>query len=310
MMELVRGGCAQVQPLEVWNLDVGGKPIWRSLGAGAVESRLDSGELPSDVGRSIADVALRFAEKLRRGEFESMDDTIEGYSKLYFCGGLTRVAGFRSGVDESTDRCWIMDAARDVLAGGRQVIREYSVLSGAAMVVDVGQTAIKTGVLDRGGTVKRVRRFERPWSRLPVWLASENRWRDSRQHPSGQSVQVERLVEFVSRAVTEGLAKTVEPISTLVLALPCELGEKLEPGACSYGDWTRVPDLVTRIAEAIEGLPSTPQVIALNDAELAGLAVLELLEGEGLQGEDALVLSLGFGPGAAYVDTGASNGDG
>jgi len=119
-------------------------------------------------------------------------------------------------------------------------------------------------------------------------------------------------VEWVASSIAAASSIPSVDRPEVVLALPCGLGADLKPGPCTYAGWRDRADLVSRIArtairEASRGRMEIPAASApsigwrvLNDAELAGFAALAEMERLGLEGK-ALVLTLGFGPGAAIV---------
>ncbi len=278
MIEVLRARCPQIQPLEVWNVKFKGGPSWKRLGALAVaESGRD--------GRSVAREALQFGRELEVGA----PDLI-----LCFAGGLTRLEGFRQFMNDFSSQAMVLSSDRKVLAGGGLILEGLGRGDDAALVADVGQTQIKIGVVDGGRVSGRVWRFDRPWDRLPVQDCGADDFPSTRL----QDQHIDRLVEFVGQAIEKCLRETEIQVTTLILALPCELGEDLVPGPCSYGDWSQEPELLRRILDSIRA--PLRSVIVLNDAELAGYAVLDRCS-EQEDWRDCLVITLGFGPGAAYV---------
>lgn len=289
-MRYLRADCSRITPLEVWELGFEGTPVWETLGALAVERRLQQGEDPREVGRSVADTARRFARRLRRGDYPTAC-AVERGSAVVFTGGLVRLPGFAA-LLETVDDIRIISRDRDVLLGGHRVLEVADHQIEAALVVDVGQTAIKSALVTSGGVQGRVRRFERPWDRLPV------RTKRRRKDPS-----VKRAIEFISRAIDRSVKAAPIAPSALVLALPCEVDHQLNTGPCSYGDWSRWPRFGARVIEAADALATALPVVVLNDAELAAYAAFDALAGG-----DALVLTLGFGPGAAHIAEEADGG--
>jgi predicted NBD/HSP70 family sugar kinase len=99
---------------------------------------------------------------------------------------------------------------------------------------------------------------------------------------------------FLASDLVTFLATLVAP-SAVVVALPCALDDRGVPGSSSYptleGDITLVPDALARA-----GLSQVPAMV-LNDAELAALAVRV----DHPDGEHTLVVTLGFGVGAAVL---------
>jgi hypothetical protein len=315
MTEFVRAGCPEVEPLEVWELEFDGRPVWEILGSEAVARRREAGEDPRSIGHCAAETALDLSRRLQRGGYgrecfssrqQRTAASVEGCATVCFTGGLTRLAGFESALTEARAEVLLLTDDRDVLTGGRCVLAGQDRSGAVALVADVGQTAIKTGVVSADGVVSEVRRFARPWNRLPVWMPSGGYRRAPAATDSGPQQPIDRVVDFVADAISRTLQACDAPVSALVLALPCELGPELEPAACSYGDWAAAPRLVHRIVEAAAFPAPSGLVVGLNDAELAGYAVLDKLEAAGRR-DDALVLTLGFGPGGAYVNAGAAD---
>lgn len=312
MSKIVRLRSPRVTPLEVWNIKFDGAPVWTSLGAISVQRRFDDGEQPDELGRSVAESALRFGRRLQRGEFGLLN---KGCEQLWLCGGLTRLSGFRQVIEACDIGVGLIDVGlieedREVLAGARRFAREFGGQGQEPerpiLVVDVGQTAIKTGVLTINGQIESFQRMPRPWDRLPIWLSSRGEWQDARKPLRSDAEQLERVIEFIADAIKEQLNGLNAAVSSLVLALPCELGRDLKPGACSYGDWAMAPDMIARIVDAGGLSRKSLSVLPLNDAELAGYAVLDRLETT-YPGDSALVLTLGYGPGAACVNSEARN---
>lgn len=163
------------------------------------------------------------------------------------------------------------------VAGGRFVgaAGGLALLDGPGLVVDVGQTAVK--VAWPGGRLL----VERDLRVLPVQSRSTD--------PAHRSA----LVEFIGGAIRRALALAPVP-RRVVLALPAALRRDGTPEGSSYpgmaGDVTLVADVL-----AFAALADTDTLV-LNDAELAALSAR-------LQARRrALVLTIGFGVGAALLD--------
>ena len=106
-------------------------------------------------------------------------------------------------------------------------------------------------------------------------------------------------IAVVSEAIASAAA-SAEP--GLVLALPCELDDHGTPGACRFDGWEGNPALtgdllfrtLARLGADHPWSGDSLRAVVLNDAELAALSA-GLLHGD----RSMLVLTLGFGPGAA-----------
>ncbi|MET0286901.1 MAG: hypothetical protein ABW352_20635 [Polyangiales bacterium] len=144
----------------------------------------------------------------------------------------------------------------------------------AQAVLEIGQTSVKYSDLD--GRV----RLARPLDRVPLESASRS---------LDRALLRARTLEFLASAA-QGRRRP----ASLVLAMPCELGDDLRVAGCSYpwtdGDPRLIADLL-----ALAGLDDVPTRV-LNDAELAAVAAQQLC------GPHTLVLTLGLGLGGAYLD--------
>jgi predicted NBD/HSP70 family sugar kinase len=152
------------------------------------------------------------------------------------------------------------------------------VIAPGALVVDVGQTALK---LVYGGE-----RWHGPrdFGQLPI--ASElpdDEW------PARRA----RVIEFVAGAIRQVPARP----PALVLALPCALDGDLVASGCSYPYPKPDPALVGDLVQA-SGLAGIPTFV-LNDAELAAVAAAR--DSRVSRRRPALVLTVGFGVGAALL---------
>jgi hypothetical protein len=155
------------------------------------------------------------------------------------------------------------------------------------------------GLVDRAGVRAALAAARRPYGLV---LASSGRFvaepgglallRD-RGHAGGVVVDVgqtaikvsapggtRRVVERAPGPFVPWLRAAIPPAAAVVLGLPCEIDDRGALGACTYPD-VAIPDL---------GVPT----YVLNDAELAALSAPPL------PGR-TLVVTLGFGPGAAVI---------
>ena len=161
----------------------------------------------------------------------------------------------------------------ETLPGGRflGVAGGFSLLDGPGLVCDVGQSAIKLAW--PGGRAL----VERDFGTLPVRSRS-----DDAAHRAA-------LIEYLG-----GALRRAPRLPRLVLALPAALSSNGNPEGSSYPGMAGDVDLVTD-ALACAGMSGT-ETLLLNDAELAALSALPIARGR------ALVLTVGFGVGAALLD--------
>ncbi|MFB6374358.1 MAG: hypothetical protein ABEN55_14855 [Bradymonadaceae bacterium] len=307
---LERARSRAVSPLEIWHLPVDGEPVCGRLGTPAVESMREQGIEEPEIGRLTGALAVRLARQVRDGDV-SLDRFLErqreaarrvrGCDRFCFAGGLTRLPGFASFVDEHASRAEMVGdgTPASILRGADRVAPEDAE---AVLVVDVGQTAVKTGLLRRtsqGPVVGEVTRVARPTSRLPIDVVDP----EAPCRRPAREEAVEEAVAYIGEAIEEAR----DGVSSFVLALPCAVDDRLRPAPCTYPGWEHAPDLVARIARRAGIDEPGNRLVVLNDAELAGYAALNTLETRDLRG-DALVITLGFGPGGAYVDLEADHG--
>ncbi len=106
----------------------------------------------------------------------------------------------------------------------------------------------------------------------------------------------EALVAWVAAALHQA-RRQAEP-DAIVLALPCEVSADGTVGTCSY-PW-RAGDCIASEVLAVAGLGGRPAYL-VNDAELAAIGLVE----EGAAEDGTLVLTIGFGVGAALVGPGS-----
>lgn len=142
------------------------------------------------------------------------------------------------------------------------------------LCADLGQTSIK---LFDG---RRTWRIERDRTRAPILGQDDDRG-DARRS----------TLEFIADALT-----TDGSPSRLLLALPCEIDEEQAPSACTYCWHDPDPSWRSELADRL-GI-ATRDLRLINDAELAALAASREL---GPRPKPALVLTIGFGVGAAIL---------
>jgi hypothetical protein len=162
--------------------------------------------------------------------------------------------------------------------GGRHLLRQHGLRGG--VVADAGQTSVKVSIIGR-----RVRRI-------------------LMEH-GGPQVGAAALAEALASALGS------RPARGLVLGVPCEIGDDLVPGPCTFPGWERSPQWFLSLMESVEGaIPARHpwrggdvKVLVLNDAELAAVSASREWPRTRL-----LVLTLGYGPGAALVAPGSGPG--
>ncbi|MEO6953909.1 MAG: hypothetical protein ABI321_19055 [Polyangia bacterium] len=170
-------------------------------------------------------------------------------------------------------------ASFDTLPGGRFVgiAGGFSLLGGPGLVCDVGQSAIKLAW--PGGRVL----IERDLVKLPVRSRSDD--------PAHRRA----LVEYLG-----GALRRAPRFRRLVLALPAALRADGTPEGSSYPGMAGDDGLVED-ALSYAGMTGT-ETLLVNDAELAALSARPRARGR------ALVLTVGFGVGAALLDATTSPG--
>jgi hypothetical protein len=166
--------------------------------------------------------------------------------------------------------------------GGKALLRQWG---RTGVVADVGQTTVKVIREDRSFL------HARNWKALP---------HADRVPPELYPRQRVVLRSFVAAALREYAPPRP---GAVVLALPCDFPGGV-PGACSYAGLEGDADFVEEVL-AQAGLADTP-CVHLNDAALAALSARELF-GSRLP-PITLVMTLGFGVGAALLEGGERRG--
>lgn len=269
----------QVQPLSVFDLPLDGGLFWERVGA----PRLDA--LRRD-GRSDPAIGAEFAAHTKAALHRLRERV--GFDAAWISGGLTLLPGFREALQASAVLPVTIDGNGPFAgeAGGYRLLQETG-LEGA--VIDVGQTSIKASC--RGQRLIR----ERDHRALPLeWIDPQG------APPAPSATRFDKAVRFVAGAIGDALPGTDASETSLVLALPCSLDAACVPGPCTYGfqDEARlVPAILQLAQERFAG--RILEAIVLNDAELAAESALATTG----RPADArtLVLTLGFGPGAALI---------
>lgn len=314
---LERGRHPDVEPLEVWQLDLDGAPVRRLLGVPDADAMRARGAEERFVGEYLGARAGRFVRRLRNGGYDpslfpdsqqSTARAVRGCRHVCFAGGLSRLEGFERAAREHCEGAWVLadGEAGAALRGAGEVVGDEIDGSEPIFAIDVGQTAVKSALVRRRegapAALEHLRRDERPTDRLPVVVPNPDAPPGERPQDRSADASIAFLAETIADARRE---LPVRP-EWVLLALPCKLGDDLTPGVSTFEGWDRTPDLVERVVRR-SGLDEPGRRIrAVNDAELAGCAARVDAAGRGRSG-DVFVLTLGFGPGGAYV---AEVGDG
>lgn len=308
---LERGRHPDVEPLEVWQLELDGAPVRRLLGVPDADAMRARGAEERFVGEHLGARAGRFVHRLRSGGYDpslfpdsqqSAARAVRGCRHVCFAGGLSRLEGFERAAREHCDSTWMLadGEAGAALRGAGEVVADEIDGSEPIFAVDVGQTAVKSALIrvEQGGApaLEHLRRTERPLDRLPIGVPNPEAAPGERPQESC----AEDSIAFIADTIDGALGDLSVRPECVVLALPCKLEDDLTPGVSTYEGWDRTPDLVERMVRR-SGLDEPGRRIwAVNDAELAGCAVRADAAGRDRTG-DVLVLTLGFGPGGAYV---------
>ena len=270
----------RVKPLEVWNLPYRDGLIYERLSASF-----------ADEGGSSVDLEL--AQTLA-----VLCQLVAPRETIWISGGLAARAGLQKAF-RRYELARVRFSAEPLFpaeAGARAELARRGVANG--LVVDLGQTSLKLSGVKRAV-------IQRPLDALPVFLTEHA--------PPPQNVRLEqaaRLADFVSEAIAANIAPNAPP--ALVLGLPCALDDRGTPGSCTYAGWTNDITWAPRMLSRIDALlpPSHSWhgrevlVLLANDAELAAsTAALELS-----RDVRSLVLTLGFGPGAAWLEPESARG--
>lgn len=294
-----------VTPLEIWDLPVPGGLLWQRAGAGRLAEAGGAGErerrllaMGADLGRALAAAGQGRSGLRWAGAADSR--------WVYLTGGLAAEPVLVGAVWD------VLDPDLQVIAAAGAEARFPGEEAGLwvasqlgqrrACVVDVGQTSVKASLVGHGNVWRGV--VMRDMARLPMAY-----------HVGYDTLPVAYLrdqyreaVAFVGEAVAAALqgAPAEARGGALVLGLPCELGPDLMPGHCTYAGWMGRAELAGDLAAAIAARLETgfEWAVAMNDAELAGVAVKTRLRAGGGAAGKGLVVTLGFGPGGAIVDLG------
>lgn len=255
-----------ITPAEVWDLHLNDRAFWQHVGS----TRL--AEL-REASRSEPDIAVEFAKAVRRA-LPLIAARLGTFDRVVLAGGLTLLEGF------SVEGAGLLPGGPFCAAG--------AAYSGAELVVDIGQTAHKLALGAQRVSVPR------DLVRCPLVTVEQH----GSISPQRRAELGAAACEFAAQSIARGLQ--LGEAHTLWLALPVALNDALLPGDCTYPGWEGDAGLVRRmLARAFELAGRAPaRVNVANDAELAALAARKA----GLCAGRTLVLTLGFGPGAAVVE--------
>lgn len=255
-----------ITPAEVWDLPVDGRAFWQLLGSTRLAELREAGVSEPAIAAEFAQVVSHALPLIaaRLGAFE----------RVVLAGGLTALEGFG-----------VQGAA--VLPGGA-FCAAGAADSDAELVADIGQTAHKLAL-----GAQRVL-IERDLQRCPLVTVEQHGSLSLQRRTELGTAACEFAAQSIARGLQLGEARS------LWLALPVTLDDVLRPGDCTYPGWEGDAGLVRRmLARACKLAGRAPaRVRVANDAELAALAARKA----GLCAGRTLVLTLGFGPGAAVVE--------
>lgn len=271
---------AGVRPVEVWDLPFRGGLLYERLGIPALESKRP--QLHAELAEALEHLQLVMAPR----------------DPLYVVGGLASRPGLQQAVRDRE-----MDAVqfgREPAYYGEAPARAELARRGlgGGLLVDLGQTSLKLTALEDGDRVV----LARPLDELPRYL------NERAAPPAHVAVeQAARLAALVAAAMSAHVGSRPQLAPGVVFALPCALGTDGTPGPCTYAGWagdsTWAPRLLARVNALLDeghGWHGREvQVLLINDAELAAAAAAEEL---GRRAHRLLAVTLGFGPGAAWLD--------
>ncbi len=252
-----------IKPLEVWDMPVLGRPLqaWRH-----------------DVryGEALAEAVVQ----LKR---------LHGVTEVHLCGGGATEA-LRQAIDNrlgTLERVLLSPEPRTIAARSHRhcIPGADDWRFGRAHVgIDVGQTSVK--IHHREGDQWFDSIIERDLDRAPF---VDDIFPDERKAVRASTLQW--LGELMKSYIKN------MSIRHIVLALPCQIDDDFALGACTYGWNDGDATALMEIMKAAE-IRNHDTVLAIDDAELAAASVLY---GEAGRGMCALVLTIGFGTGAALI---------
>jgi hypothetical protein len=259
--------CAEILPLEVWDLWVDGAILSDRIS--------DWGFVPA-LRRAIT--ILHAGQGATRSN-GALPRSVERFEAVFLAGGRVQKKGLQEGLSGLPCPVVIGEGAYDGIHGGFELLKMRGL---AGWVLDLGQSQLKLA------TGHQLWTFRRDFSRL------RSRTQIS---PLEVPAQRRRLREFISLKLQLALAETQQRPQALVFALPTRLAEDGTPETGDYAgmkhDRALLPD-----ALASAGLSDIP-LLMLNDAELAAFSARP--DPRLARFRKILVLTLGFGIGAALV---------
>jgi hypothetical protein len=288
---------AAIAPFEIWDLAGPEGRLGERLGTGRMRRLRSDGLAGPALAERLVESLLRAAEWLRRGGPGALAPRARRFDILVAAGGWTCLDGFEQvlrATPASFERVVLPDGAFAAEAGGLRILQSRGHCGG--VVVDVGQCAVKVSV--RENAVRRTS-VERDLQRAP--LADDDppaRLGRPRMRRPGRPG-----IDFVAECVAGALPRPAPPVLSAVVALPCELDARCVAGPCTYAGWEGEPSVVIELVESIARRSGAGrcEALALNDAELAAHSARIHLERQGMASGLALVVTLGFGPGAALL---------
>jgi hypothetical protein len=262
----------EILPFELSDLMVKGSTLWQwSQGPG-----FDEVLRPT--------LAMLREGQARMPSHEPLPASVPGFEAVFLTGGRSMEGGLRESLS-SLPFPAVFD--HEPVFGGERggfALLQSRGLSG--WILDLGKSQLKFSAPGRHWI------FPRDWQRLRI----------SGDVPlMEEPAQRRRLREFIALNLQFARIECGQCPEALVVALPAKLDGDGTPHTCNYagmkGDSTLLPD-----ALQLAGLPDLP-LFVLNDAELAALTARldERLAGF----RKVLVLTLGFGIGAALIQRGA-----
>ena len=215
---LARHRDPRVVPLEVWDLVVDGRPLYRVARDGEFAAALGRAVEALIDGVAVSESAARFPELCRQ------------IAQVVLVGGAADAVAWPCSRVPAVPA---IDPERCAEAGGLAILARAGQ---RGLVVDLGQSRLKV----RG---RRRRVYPRDLADIPVSARPVD--------GAGRAA----LVAWVAAALREAAAET-DP-EAIVLALPCEVSERGELGTCSY-PWSAGDPIVAEIlaAAGLTGTPT------------------------------------------------------
>ncbi|HJL14309.1 MAG TPA: hypothetical protein RMH99_01565 [Sandaracinaceae bacterium LLY-WYZ-13_1] len=274
----------RVRVIEIGGRRLDGERLDRRVGARRVERAVADGADEAEVAGAMARDLGRALEAVRAEH---------PYDRVRADGGLSSLSGFRAALKAAVDVPVTFGRGGPFAGevGGRAFLSRRKRRGG--VVLDVGQTGPKASSL-RAGVSRRVRAPRDP-ELLPI------------ERPEGEALPAE-VRERAYRALVTQLGEVVAEVAwpptdpALVIGLPATVDDDGIPGPSTFAGLAGrdvTGDLLDALAPRLPGahpwLRQPGRLWVMNDAELTAAAVRPHRD------ETVLVLTLGFGPGAALV---------